>query len=115
MKDAIPKIPVRITFRHMDASPAVAARVRELADRLARFADHVVDCHVTVDSPAAHQAQGAPFQVRIDLFGPRGHVTAFRGNGDHPEHQDVYLALRDAFDAVKHQLEHVTQAAWKRD
>lgn len=114
MKNESPNIPLRTTFRHMDASPAVEARARELTDRLARFADRIIDCHVTVDSPAAHQNKGAPFKVRIDLFGPGGHLVAFKGNGDHPEHQDVYIALRDAFDAIRHQLENATEAAWKR-
>lgn len=102
--------PIRTTFRHMDTSAAVEARVRELADRLTRFGDHIVDLHVTIEEPPAHQNKGAPFQVRIDLFGHAGHLSAFKGNGDRPEHQDVYVALRDAFDAITRQLEASMQA-----
>ena len=97
-------IPVRITFRHMESSAAVEARVRELVDKLGRFSDRITDCHVTIDAPAAHHNKGAPFSVRIDLAGPGGHLTALKGNDTHPEHQDVYVALRDAFDAIKRQL-----------
>lgn len=107
--------PIRTTFRHMDTSAAVEALVHELAERLTRFGDHIVDLHVTIDGPPAHQNKGAPFQVRIDLFGPVGHLTAFKGNGDRPEHQDVYVALRDAFDAIKRQLETSMQTQRPQD
>lgn len=109
MNTATVTIPVRITFRHMDVSAAVEARVRELAGRLGRFSSRILDCHVTIDGPAAHQNKGAPFQVRIDVFGKQGHLTAVKGNGDHPGHQDVYVALRDAFDAIRRQLEAATK------
>lgn len=97
-------IPVRITFRHMDSSAAVEARVVELMEKLGRYSDRIVDCHVTIDAPAAHHNKGSPFSVRIDLAGPGGHMTAVKGNDSRPEHQDVYVALRDAFDAIKRQL-----------
>jgi len=99
------KVPVRITFRHMETSAAVEARIHELAAKLGRLSDRITDCHVTIERPPAHQNKGAPFTVRIDLQGPGGHLSAVKGNGSRPEHQDVYVALRDAFDAIKRQLE----------
>jgi ribosome-associated translation inhibitor RaiA len=104
------QIPVRITFRHMDTSAAVEARVHELAARLTRVSDKIIDCHVTIEAPPAHQHKGAPFSVRIDLTGPGGHLSALKGNSARPEHQDVYVALRDAFDAIKRQLEETVRA-----
>jgi ribosome-associated translation inhibitor RaiA len=104
-------IPVRITFRHMETSAAVEARVRELAGKLTRLSDRILDCHVTIDAPPAHHNKGSPFSVRIDLTGPGGHLTALKGNDSRPEHQDVYVALRDAFDAIKRQLGHAAEGS----
>src|SRR5690606_22918580 len=47
-----------------------------------------------------HHHQGRPFRVSIDLRVPGKEIVA---NRDH--HEDVYVALRDAFDAAKRQLE----------
>ncbi len=103
------QIPVRITFRHMDTSARVEARVRELAEKLTRISDKILDCHVTIEAPAAHHHKGSPYSVRIDLTEPGGHLTALKGHDSHPEHQDVYVALRDAFDAIRRQLDHSVQ------
>lgn len=108
------QIPVRITFRHMDTSAAVESRVHELADKLKRVTDKILDCHVTIEAPAAHHNKGSPYSVRIDLTGPGGHLTALKGHDSHPEHKDVYVALRDAFDAIKRQLDHSVQGLRER-
>ena len=103
------QFPVRITFRHMDTSAAVESRVRELAEKLTRVTDKILDCHVTIEAPPAHHQKGSPYTVRIDLTGPGGHLTALKGHDSHPEHKDVYVAIRDAFDAIKRQLDHSVQ------
>ena len=60
---------------------------------------NIVSCHVVVTVPHKHQHQGKQFNVRIDLNVPRNKIVV---NRDH--HEDVYIALRDAFDAAKRQL-----------
>ena len=64
----------------------------------------MIGCHVTVDSPHRHHHQGAQFDVRIDIHLPgRAEVVVNRQHGE-----DVYLALRDAFDAARRKLkEHI--------
>jgi cold shock CspA family protein len=59
---------------------------------------------VTVEELRKHHHQGRQFRVRIDLRVPGKELVA---NRDH--HEDVYVALRDAFDAVKRQLEDVAR------
>ncbi len=38
------KIPLQITFRDFDSSPAVDARVREEVDKLERFHPNIISC-----------------------------------------------------------------------
>lgn len=96
--------PPRITFRHVDRSSAVEERVRELLARLERFHQRITGCHVVIGAPAAPY-KGGPFSVNIELMVPGGVINAGSGQTARDEHADVYLALRDAFDSAKRQLQ----------
>lgn len=98
-------LPLQITFRHMEPSPAVEARVRELAARLDRFYDAITRCRVVIATPPAHSHKGGPFSVRIDVTLPGGEVFAHSEHENTGAHTDVYVALRDAFDDLRRQLE----------
>ena len=99
------KLPLQIAFRNMDASAAVEAKVRERAAALERFAANLTSCRVAVEKQDLHKRQGNRFRVRIDLKVPgRELVAGGKGDGD-PAHEDVYVAIRDAFDAARRQLE----------
>jgi ribosomal subunit interface protein len=97
--------PLSLTFRHLDSSAAVAARVRELVERLERFHYRIISCDVIVEAPPTHQHKGSPFAVKVELTIPGGVINANSAHGAQPEHADVYVALRDAFDSVKRQLQ----------
>jgi ribosomal subunit interface protein len=92
--------PLRITFRGATSSPALEAKIRDKAAKLEEFHPSIISCHVAVEEEARHHQQGRLFKVRIDLHVP-GHDLAV--NRDH--HEDVFVALRDAFDAAKRVLE----------
>ena len=93
--------PLRITFRHLQPSPAVEARVREHVERLERFHQRITSCQVIVEAPAAHRHKGAPFNVKIALSLPGAEINVHSERTEDTEHADVYVALRDAFDIVK--------------
>lgn len=98
-------IPVNITFRHMDSSPAVETRVRELANHLGVFSDRIQSCRVVVDSPHRHHHQGKVFNVTVQLGLPGEDVVVDMERPQRDGHEDVYVVLRDAFDAAKRQLQ----------
>ena len=98
-------IPVNITFRHMDSSPAVETRVRELANHLGVFSDRIQSCRVVVDSPHRHHHQGKVFIVKVQLGLPGEDVVVDMERPQRDGHEDVYVVLRDAFDAAKRQLQ----------
>lgn len=97
--------PLQITFRDMPPSEAVEAVIREKAEKLDQFFDKIMSCRVMVESPHTHQHQGILFHVRVDLTVPGGELVASRSPGDNHAHEDVYVAIRDAFDAAKRQLQ----------
>lgn len=98
------KIPVHIQFHGMPPSDAVEASAREHAHRLESFAPDIMACRVAIDEEQKHQQQGRPLGVRIDLTLPGHELVVNR-----VEHEDVYVALRDAFDNMKRQLEDVVR------
>jgi cold shock CspA family protein/ribosome-associated translation inhibitor RaiA len=98
-------LPLQITFRHMDPSPALEARIRELAERLDHFSAHIMHCHVIVESPHRHHRQGNLFDVRIDITVPGTEISVQRAHPYDHAHEDPYVALRDAFHAARRELE----------
>lgn len=99
------QIPVQITFRDMEPSTAIEERVRERAAKLERFFDRITSCRVVIEEPHLHQHKGKLFHVTIDITVPGGELVANRNTGNHQGHEDVYVAIRDAFNAAERQLE----------
>jgi ribosomal subunit interface protein len=97
--------PLQITFRDMDPSPAIEARIREKAAKLERFFDRITSCRVVVEARNKHQRTGRLYAVRIDLRLPGEEVVAGHGHPQDHAHEDVHVAIRDAFDALGRRLE----------
>jgi len=96
---------LQISFHGLDHSDAIEARIREKAATLERLAQHVIGLHVTVDAPHGRHHKGTLYSVRIDLRLPNGELAVSRTHRHDHSHEDVYAAIRDAFDAASRQLE----------
>ncbi|MBN9459832.1 MAG: ribosome-associated translation inhibitor RaiA [Burkholderiales bacterium] len=94
------RTPLQINFRGMETSPALETLIRDKAIKLEQFHPNVTACRVVVDKPHQHKQQGKHFIVSIDLTVPGSNIVA-----NHAHHEDVNVALRDAFFAARRQLE----------
>jgi ribosomal subunit interface protein len=94
-------LPLVISFRNVDATPALEAAIRERAARLGPHADRIVGCHVVVEAPHRHHQHGTRYHVRIDLTIPGREIVASRDAGETRSHEDVYVAIHDAFDTAR--------------
>jgi ribosomal subunit interface protein len=92
--------PLQITFRDVPASDAVESHIRDKVEKLELFYDRITGCHVVVGMIQKHHHQGKLFNVRIDMTVPQGEVVVNRDRAE-----DMYVAIRDAFDAAKRKLE----------
>lgn len=99
------QVPLEIRFHNLDPSPAIEAAVRERAKKLERFGDHIVSCRVTIEAPHKHHRQGNLYHVTVDARLPGAEVIASRDVPKRHAHEDVYVALRDAFRAARRQLQ----------
>lgn len=94
------QIPLQITIRDMPASAVLEDHIREKAVKLEHFYPALVGCRVVVELPHKHKQHGKLFNVRIDLTVPGSEIVINRDQSE-----DVYVALRDAFDAANRKLE----------
>lgn len=99
------QIPLQITFRGMEPSDAVEANIREKAEKLEKFAEHITSCRVIVEAPHKHHLKGRLFSVMIDITLPGEEIVTSRHPDKRRAHEDVYVAIRDAFQAARRQLE----------
>jgi ribosomal subunit interface protein len=94
------QVPLQITYRNVRRSDALDARIRDKAEKLESFHPNVTSCRVVVEERHRHKHQGKQFTVSLDIRVP-GHEVVV--NRDH--HEDVYVAVRDAFNAAGRKLE----------
>ena len=107
------QLPLQISFRQMDHSPALEATIREKAARLDTFANRIMSCRVVVGLAGKHHVHGNQYNVRIDITLPGGEVVATREPGEHQEYKELSIALRDAFNAAARQLEDLVRGREK--
>ena len=113
----------------MSPSPTVEAHIRERAGKLDDFYDRIMGCRVTVEAPHRHHRKGKRYRVRIDVTVPGGELVINRAPkrirepdleqpkapfherienhepGKQAAHEDIYVAIRDAFDAARRKLQ----------
>ena len=92
--------PLQITLHGVMRSAALEDRIRRKAARLERFHGVVTSCRVVVEQPHHHRHQGGQFVVRLHLGVTGGDIVV-----SHDHHEEGYVAVRDAFDAARRQLE----------
>lgn len=93
------KLPLQITSRDFPLTEAAEQLIREKAAKLDSIYDQIMGCRVTVETPHSHQHKGNTFNVKIDLTVPGSEMVIKR-----EENEDLYVAIRDAFDAALRKL-----------
>jgi ribosome-associated translation inhibitor RaiA len=99
------KLPLQITFRHLTPSQSVEAAVKEKADQLDRFCSTIIGCRVAIELIHHKHDTNSVYHVRIDLTVPGDELVVGRDVRLGPVHQDVYVAIREAFHAMRRQVE----------
>ncbi|NBQ88779.1 MAG: hypothetical protein EBU07_15175 [Betaproteobacteria bacterium] len=91
--------PVRVSYIGMEPSEALTAKTLQNVARLRTHYPDVHTCDVRIQLDHKHQRQGRPFTVTIAAS-----LTDMHLGVDRVHKEDVYVALREAFDALKHQI-----------
>ena len=96
---------LQITFKEMEPSDAIETWVREHAAKLEKFYEPIIHCHVLIEAPHRHSHHGGLYEVRIDMTVPGEEVVVSHQGPKNQAHEDIYVALRDAFRAARRQLQ----------
>jgi cold shock CspA family protein len=99
------ELPLQIAFHNLPHSGAIEQVIRDKAERLDRFCDHIMGCRVVVEMPHQHHQHGNLYQVRIDITVPGEEIVVNREPSAHTAFKDITVAIRDAFDSALRQLE----------
>lgn len=97
--------PLRIAFRNMEPPIGAEDEVRDRVAELERFFDRIIVCSVVVEAHHRRHHQGNLYHVRIELIVPEREIVVRREPPEHHAHEDLHVAIRDAFDAVQRQLQ----------
>ncbi|MGY8816126.1 MAG: HPF/RaiA family ribosome-associated protein [Gammaproteobacteria bacterium] len=94
----------QVLFRGIDHSQAVEEAVQKRAEKLERFSDQIQSLRVTVESPHNNHHKGKVYRVAVEAFVPNHDFVVNHDQHDKHAHEDIYVAIRDTFDAVERQI-----------
>jgi cold shock CspA family protein/ribosome-associated translation inhibitor RaiA len=95
----------QVSFDDLPVDEAVRDAALEHVADLERFATRITGCHVVVAQPHRRRREGRLYSVRVDLVVPGGEIVVNRDHHLDHAHEDVFVALRDAFLAARRRLE----------
>lgn len=95
---------LQVTYRDFPAPVSAEERIGERVERLERIFPRIVTCRVVVEHVESRQKRGKLYQFRLDLSVPGSELVVNQTQNDNHAHEDFYVAMRDAFDALERQL-----------
>ncbi len=94
-----------VSFSGMDTSKALKAHILEKIAVLEKFHPRIISCKVIVNSPHRLHHKGRLYSVRITLAVPGKQIAVGLDPGNNHAHEDVLVAIRDAFDDARRRFE----------
>lgn len=100
--------PLEIHFHGIDKSEAVEERVRAKVSKLEKHLGRMTRCRVVLEAPHRSPQKPKVFQVKIEISLPRRQpiVVCHEREGAHA-HEEMSLAIRDAFEAALRKVDDV--------
>jgi len=99
------RLPLQITFLNSDSSEAIEALIRQHVESLDTARRHITSCRVAVEALHQHHHPGHHYQIRIDVTVPGRELVASHESEEHQASSDINVAIDDAFDSMRRQLE----------
>lgn len=99
------EIPPEISFRDVEPSDQVRARLEEEIAKLERYYDGIIGCRVMVDVPHKRHESGNLYHVRIDVTVPGEELVVSRDPPKDHKREEIETAIVDAFAAMRRQVE----------
>ena len=94
----------QIVFHNIEQSTSISDAVNKRISKLQRFCDRILAGRVVLDSPHNNHHKGKVYSVGLEIHIPSKEVRVNQEQNDNHAHEDLYVAIRDAFDAAERQL-----------
>jgi cold shock CspA family protein len=102
---------LQISYERLGASDYVKRRIEREVARLEKTFGRITSCRVAIEGPGHRQQKGGLYQVRVHLELPGDmEVSATRNPPQAQAHEDAYVAIRDAFKALRRRLRETVRA-----
>ena len=97
----------QIVFHNIDHSTLISDAVNKRISKLQRFCDRILAGRVVLDSPHNNHHKGKVYSVGLEIHTPSKEVRVNQEQHDDHAHENLYVAIRDAFNAAERQLKAV--------
>jgi ribosome-associated translation inhibitor RaiA len=107
-------IPLQVVYRNFSSTDSISDTILSHIEQLESIYDRILRCQVIVSAPHRHSQHGRFFHVLIKLHIPGRDIVVTREPERDEGHQNLYVAIRDAFDSAERLLEtHVRKLSYK--
>jgi ribosomal subunit interface protein len=103
------RLPPQIVWQNLSPSDAIEAKIRQHIAKLEKFFDRLITCRVVIEVPHRHHHQGNIYHVQINLTVPGSELVVNRQPPQQQAHEDLAVAIRDAFESAQRQLKDYAQ------
>ncbi|MDX1492032.1 MAG: HPF/RaiA family ribosome-associated protein [Pseudohongiellaceae bacterium] len=97
----------QVVFHNIDQSDSLVDNVNKRIDKLQRYSNDIIGGRIVLDSPHNNHHKGKVYSVTVELHTSKKEIVVKQGQHDKPEHEDLYVAIRDAFNAAERQLKSI--------
>ena len=92
--------PLQLSVRNCSLTTRLEESIREKAHKLDRYCDKIISCRVIIECPHRSQQKGSSYNIKINMSVPGEDLVVGR-----EPHEDMEVAVREAFDAARRQLQ----------
>lgn len=96
---------LKIQFLDFADSESVRSAVESHAEALEKSSDRIMSCHVLISKPHRKLHQGGLYHIKLRLHMPGTQIVVDKESGLNHAHEDIYVAIRDAFLAARRKVE----------
>ncbi len=100
----------QIFFHNIEQTDALRDAVRKRISKLERYCERIISGRVVLDAPHNHRHKGKVYSVGLEIHTPQKEVRVNQEQHDNHAHEDLYVAIRDAFNAAERQLKSVDKS-----
>jgi len=97
----------QVVFHNIDQTEAINDAVNKRIAKLERYCDQIITGRVVLDCPHNNHHKGKVYSVGLEIHTPSREVRVNQDQHDNHAHEDLYIAIRDAFNAAERQLKDI--------